>query len=170
MNAEVRQTLDGVVSHIGGAHREGQQRMAEIVWEALASTQHALIEAGTGTGKSLAYLVPAVMRAVTSGERVVISTATLALQRQILTKDAPVVVEAVAKGRREPSLALLKGWNNYVCLHKLSGGYPQETLFDPDPGAVETQNGGTSELAEEILRLRTFAEESETGDRDDLEG
>src|SRR5690625_3169524 len=141
--------------------------MAEVVWETITKGEHSLVEAGTGTGKSLAYLVPTLCWAAQGQGQAVISTATLALQRQILNKDAPAVVEALSQENgRTPSLALLKGWNNYICLHKLSGGYPQDTLFEPD----QPHEYPLSQLEEEIARLRTFAQNTETGDRDEVEG
>src|SRR5215217_1062228 len=130
---EVGPLLDLAVERLGGAPRDGQHAMAQAVAEALDRGEHLLVQAGTGTGKSLAYLVPAVRHAVREGERVVVSTATLALQRQVLTRDLPLVAEAVApRLPRPPALALLKGWHNYVCVHKATGGYPAEdsgTLF-----------------------------------------
>lgn len=167
MSHEVNQTLNRVIDGIGGAHRSGQQQMAEVVWETITKGEHSLVEAGTGTGKSLAYLVPTLCWAAQGQGQAVISTATLALQRQILNKDAPAVVEVLSQENgRAPSLALLKGWNNYICLHKLSGGYPQDTLFEPD----QPHEYPLSQLEEEIARLRTFAQNTETGDRDEVEG
>ena len=133
---------------------------------ALEAREHLLVQAGTGTGKSLGYLVPLLTHCAVSGVRGLVSTATLALQRQILVKDAPVAVDAVASATGvRLKVAVLKGWSNYACMHKLDGGYPTEgTLFeDRDIGA-----GPTGELGKEILRIREWISETTTGDRDDL--
>ena len=88
--------LDAVVAQMGGSTREGQASMVAEGTAALEDRQHLLVQAGTGTGKSVGYLVPLLTHCATNGVRGVVSTATLALQRQILVKDAPVVVDAVA--------------------------------------------------------------------------
>ena len=163
--------------------------MAQSVADAIDAREHLLVQAGTGTGKSLAYLVPAVRHAVLTDERVVVSTATLALQRQVMTRDLPLVAAAVAPQLpRAPQIALLKGWHNYLCVHKVAGGYPQDepvTLFDAlgegpgaadhpsatggeGPGAGATQDSGPGALGRQVLRLREWAAETTTGDRDDL--
>src|SRR5690606_15738086 len=109
--------LDAVVERLGGRRREGQRTMARAVAAAMERGEHLAVQAGTGTGKSMAYLVPAVHHAVTHGERVVVSTATLALQRQVLTRDLPLVASVVgARTSRPARYALLKGWHNYVCV------------------------------------------------------
>ena len=177
--AAVTELLDRAVAALGGGRREGQVTMARAVAEALGTGEHLLVQAGTGTGKSLGYLVPAIRHAVVADERVVVSTATLALQRQVLSRDLPLVVEAVTdRLPRPPQVALLKGWHNYVCVHKVAGGYPQDepgTLFDAvgePPGAAEHPAGGragtAAELGRQVVRLREWAEETSTGDRDDL--
>src|SRR5690625_7695936 len=99
----------------------------------MAGQRHLLVQAGTGTGKSLAYLVPALRHALVSGRPVVISTATIALQTQIVRKDLPQLVEALAPHLpRTPTFSLLKGRANYLCRHKLDGGIPA----DADAGAL----------------------------------
>lgn len=157
-----RDLLATVVGAVGGQRREGQEDMAVAVERALNEGEHLLVQAGTGTGKSLGYLVPAVARAVTHGERVVVSTATLALQRQIFTKDLPNVIDALEPvlGQRARA-ALFKGRSNYLCPHKMGGGYPDE-----EPGVLAI--GPTSELGKEVARLHEWSNETETGDRDDL--
>ena len=119
----VLDVLDVAVRSMGGSPRQGQTTMAREVAQTLADGTHLLVQAGTGTGKSLGYLVPAMVHAVQAGARVMVSTATLALQRQILTKDAPLAADAVEQvtGTR-PEVALLKGWQNYLCRHRLAGG------------------------------------------------
>lgn len=160
-----KDVLDAVVEAMGGARREGQERMATAVDEAIDRDGHLLVQAGTGTGKSIGYLVPALLKAVQDDSRVVVSTATLALQRQIVTSDAPRVADAIEKlTSKRPRVALLKGWNNYVCLRKAAGGYPEEdALLSRASGEY-----GASATGEEVVRLRDWAMSTDTGDRDDL--
>jgi len=167
--------LDAVVAAMGGTRREGQHEMARAVTETLDDGSHLLVQAGTGTGKSLAYLVPTLLKTVASGQRAVVSTATLALQRQILGHDLPTVTENLTTHLdREPEVALLKGWHNYVCKHKIAGGYPDDegTLFaaaEAGPTPAEDHPGQEQEsLGEQVVRVRAWAEETETGDRDEL--
>ncbi|MEW1550007.1 ATP-dependent DNA helicase [Streptomyces tsukubensis] len=155
--------LHAAVASVGGVERPGQVSMAEAVAEAVEDGSHLLVQAGTGTGKSLGYLVPSLAH----GERVVIATATLALQRQLVERDLPRTVEALHPLlRRRPEFAMLKGRSNYLCLHRLHEGVPQdeeEGLFDPFEAAAPT-----SKLGQDLLRLRDWADETETGDRDAL--
>lgn len=163
--ALARRVLARVVDAMGGSEREGQGRMVEEVARALGAGEHVMVQAGTGTGKSVGYLVPVLLDCATAGHRALVTTATLALQRQVLVKDAPVVVDAVeAETGTRPEVALLKGWNNYVCRHRVGGGYPgSEGLFD-----VAEATGPTSDLGQEVLRVREWAATTDTGDRDDL--
>ncbi|WP_030680475.1 ATP-dependent DNA helicase [Streptomyces sp. NRRL B-1347] len=155
--------LHAAVAAVGGTERPGQVTMAETVAEAIDDGSHALVQAGTGTGKSLGYLVPALAH----GERVVVATATLALQRQLVERDLPRTVDALHPLlRRRPDFAMLKGRSNYLCLHRLHEGVPQEEeegLFDQFEAAAPT-----SKLGRDLLRLRDWADETENGDRDDL--
>lgn len=163
--------LSAAVAAVGGTERPGQVAMAEAVAQAVADDCHLLVQAGTGTGKSLGYLVPALAQGAGSAPgqegRVVVATATLALQRQLVGRDLPRTVEALRPLlRRRPEFAMLKGRSNYLCLHRLHEGVPREEeegLFDP----VETV-GPSSKLGRDLLRLRDWADETETGDRDDL--
>ncbi|MCZ7457581.1 ATP-dependent DNA helicase [Streptomyces sp. WMMC940] len=164
--------LHAAVAAVGGVERPGQVTMAESVSEAIDDGSHLLIQAGTGTGKSLGYLVPALAH----GGRVVVATATLALQRQLVERDLPRTVDALHPLlRRRPEFAMLKGRSNYLCLHRLHEGVPQEEedgLFD-SPLAFGTGNptsatGPTSKLGQDLMRLRDWSDETETGDRDDL--
>lgn len=150
----------------GGVERPGQRQMAEAVAEAAETGRHLLVQAGTGTGKSLAYLVPALR---VEGP-VVISTATLALQSQLVDHDLPRLVDAVAPllGRR-PTFAVLKGRHHYACLAKLEGAAEEESpdaLFDS--GATQWL-GEAGRLGKQIQRIREWALESATGDRDELD-
>jgi ATP-dependent DNA helicase DinG len=162
-NPALTDLLHAAVTAVGGVERPGQVTMAEAVAEAIDNNTHLLVQAGTGTGKSLGYLVPALAH----GERVVVATATLALQRQLVERDLPRTVEALHPLlRREPQYATLKGRSNYLCLHRLHEGVPEEEgegLFDPFEAAAPT-----SKLGKDLLRLRDWADETETGDRDGL--
>jgi ATP-dependent DNA helicase DinG len=155
--------LHAAVTAVGGVERPGQVTMAEAVAQAVDDGTHLLVQAGTGTGKSLGYLVPALAH----GERVVIATATLALQRQLVERDLPRTVQALHPLlRREPQFAMLKGRSNYLCLHRLHEGMPQDEedgLFDQFEAAAPS-----SKLGQDLLRLRDWADETETGDRDGL--
>ncbi len=155
--------LHAAVTAVGGTERPGQVTMAEAVAEAVDDQSHLLVQAGTGTGKSLGYLVPALAH----GERVVVATATLAPQRQLVERDLPRTVESLHPLlRRRPQFAMLKGRSNYLCLHRLHEGVPQdeeEGLFDQFEAAAPS-----SKLGQDLLRLRDWSDETETGDRDDL--
>ncbi|EWT03455.1 ATP-dependent helicase [Intrasporangium oryzae NRRL B-24470] len=158
--------LHAAVSGVGGAERPGQVEMARAVAHAIDSGEHLLVQAGTGTGKSLAYLVPAVAHADETGRPAVVATATLALQAQIVDRDMPRVADALEPllGRR-PTYALVKGRRNYVCLNKLEGGFPDEEEGLFGIGQVDATAG---RLGAEVVRLREWASETESGDRDEL--
>jgi ATP-dependent DNA helicase DinG len=152
----------------GGCERPGQQRMAEAVAHAAATGEHLLVQAGTGTGKSLAYLVPALL---VEGP-VVVSTATLALQSQLVEHDLPRLAEAVEPllGRK-PTFAVLKGRHHYVCLARLESGTaeePADALFDTGGGGTRWL-GEAGRLGKQMQRLRDWAAKTETGDRDELD-
>jgi ATP-dependent DNA helicase DinG len=160
----VDELLTAAVDALGGEPREGQRRMARAVRQALLDRTHLAVQAGTGTGKSLAYLVPAIRHAVAADTTVVVSTATIALQRQLVDRDLPRLADALEPllGRR-PTFAILKGRRNYLCLHRLNGpedpGDPAEQLFDPF---------AVSALGRQVRRLHEWAAETDTGDRDEL--
>ncbi|MGV9714091.1 ATP-dependent DNA helicase [Gordonia sp. NPDC003424] len=155
--------LDSAVTALGGSRRGGQVRMASAVAHAIDTGEHLAVQAGTGTGKSLAYLVPAIRHAMESGRTVVVSTATIALQRQLIERDLPRLAAALAgQLGREPSFAILKGRGNYLCLNKIHSGTAEEPateLFD----AFELSRTGR-----EVTRLREWVSDTDTGDRDDL--
>ena len=92
---EVGGALAALVEQIGGQPRQGQEDMARAVAAAMADHRHLLVQAGTGTGKSYAYLVPALLHSSAAGERVLVSTATLALQRQLIGQDIPTALSAL---------------------------------------------------------------------------
>ncbi|MGH3347969.1 MAG: DEAD/DEAH box helicase, partial [Nocardioides sp.] len=129
----VRDALARAVEALGGQERPGQVQMAEAVAQALDSSDHLLVQAGTGTGKSLAYLVPSLL----NDERVVVATATLALQHQLVERDIPRLVETLPAGV-DASYAVLKGRSNYACLHRIREGVPddQGTLVDVPEGSL----------------------------------
>ena len=160
----VAELLDAAVTALGGTRREGQDEMAQAVRRAIASGEHVAVQAGTGTGKSLAYLVPAIRHAVERGSTVVVSTATIALQRQLVDRDLPRLSKALKPLLgRTPTFAILKGRRNYLCLHKLHGEGDDvddgDQLFDPF---------AISALGRSVKRVHEWAEDTETGDRDEL--
>ncbi|MEU5782529.1 ATP-dependent DNA helicase [Micromonospora lupini] len=156
----------------GGTARPGQQQMTTAIEECVTSGEHLLVQAGTGTGKSLAYLAPA----LTVDGPVVVSTATLALQSQLVDHDLPRLADAVEPllGRR-PTFAVLKGRHHYLCLARLDNSTedePEDTLFDAPasrPGGGTKWLGEAGRLGKQIERLRGWAEKTDTGDRDELD-
>lgn len=163
----VPELLATAVAALGGSERHGQQEMADAVARAFATDEHLVVQAGTGTGKSLAYLVPAIVHALRDDSPVVVSTATIALQRQLVDRDLPRLVDALADALpRRPQFALLKGRRNYLCLNKIHNGggeepedRPQDELFNPM---------AVSALGRDVQRLTEWAASTESGDRDDL--
>ena len=143
--------LAAAVAGIGGAERPGQVAMAEAVQHAIETGEHLAVQAGTGTGKSLAYLVPAIRHAITSKNTIVVATATIALQRQLIDRDLPRLVTALKPLLgREPVFAILKGRRNYLCLQRQRGGPaddPQDALFEP------IEDGQSSPLGRQVKRL-----------------
>ena len=156
LSAQVRKALDAAVTAIGGSPRDGQIEMAEAVANALTDRHHLMVQAGTGTGKSLAYIVPALVH----GRKVLVATATLALQRQLVERDLPAVVPALEKVLgRDITYAIYKGVGNYICLQKMNS-----TEDDPD-GEVLLE---VSSLGKDAQRLHAWAKTPGiTGDRDD---
>ena len=135
--------------------RDGQVQMAELVGDAIASNRHLVVQAGTGTGKTLAYLVPAIM----AGARVVVATATKALQDQLADKDLPFLEEHLDVNF---DWAVLKGRSNYVCLQRLS------EMSNADQGQLELETLAVTTQAE-IKKLAKWATSSPTGDAAELE-
>lgn len=156
----VDEALDAVVEALGGEYREGQHAMARAIAQGIATGTHVVVQAGTGTGKSLGYLVPAALHAV-EGNAVVVATATLALQRQLVERDLPRMAEALGDSLGRPvTFAVLKGRHNYVCLNKLRGAVPDddaEALFEAPRSA----------LGQQAVAVRAWAESTTTGDRDE---
>ncbi|CKW24523.1 ATP-dependent helicase DinG [Mycobacterium tuberculosis] len=165
----VPELLAIAVAALGGTRRRGQQEMAAAVAHAFETGEHLVVQAGTGTGKSLAYLVPAIIRALCDDAPVVVSTATIALQRQLVDRDLPQLVDSLTNALpRRPKFALLKGRRNYLCLNKIHNSVtasdhdderPQEELFDPV---------AVTALGRDVQRLTAWASTTVSGDRDDL--
>ena len=160
---DIATLLAAAVDGIGGAERPGQVKMAEAVGHAIDSGEHVAVQAGTGTGKSLAYLVPAARHAAAKGGAVVVSTATIALQRQLIDRDLPRLAAALEPLLgRAPTFAILKGRRNYLCVNRLRNGAaddPQEELFD---------HRSVTEIGRQVQRLQEWAARTDTGDRDEL--
>jgi ATP-dependent DNA helicase DinG len=164
--ADLDALLEAAVAGVDGTERPGQVEMAHAVAQAIDTGEHLLVQAGTGTGKSLAYLVPAVRHAIEGGKPAVVATATLALQAQIVDRDMPRVASALAPLLgRTPTYALVKGRRNYLCAHKLQGGFPDE---DDALLAVDQVSASVSRLGAEVVRLREWASTTQSGDRDEL--
>jgi ATP-dependent DNA helicase DinG len=142
----------------GGEVRTGQAEMAEAVGVAIATKRHLAVQAGTGTGKTLAYLVPAVL----SGERTVVATATKNLQDQLAGKDLPFLQEHLG---HPFEWAVLKGRSNYLCLQRLF------ELAAKDSAGEQLGLDGVAERApkDELVRLARWASETQVGDRAELE-
>ncbi len=170
-NPTVEQALAAVVNEIGGSPRDGQIEMANAVAQAFTSKKHLLVEAGTGTGKSLGYIVPALVRALDGVKadgrnRTIIATATLALQRQLIESDLPAATKAFAKETgKQISYAVLKGRHNYICLDRFHRG---PTDPDDDQDATLFQES-KSTLGRQAKKLRQWVEQTQTGDRDDYQ-
>lgn len=175
----VCRTLAAAVKRLGGTPRQGQEMMAIAVDHAFETGEHLLVQAGTGTGKSLAYLIPALVRVAQEPDRrVVVATATLALQAQLAHKDIPAAVAAVESVTgRSPKTAVLKGRSNYACLYKV-----RDAVGIDDQAALiggleiadalrESAAAPDSVLGAEVVALREWAEDQAEagllGDRDD---
>jgi ATP-dependent DNA helicase DinG len=171
----------------GGEARSGQVDMAEAVAESISSARHLVVRAGTGTGKTLGYLVPAIL----SGRRVVVATATRALQDQLAAKDLPFLARELD---RPFEWAILKGRSNYVCVQRLAelapaaetaagdgallAGTPVaapqragSTATAPGPGAAQLALDGLAERAdpEELTAIAAWAAITASGDRAELD-
>ncbi|HZQ30890.1 MAG TPA: ATP-dependent DNA helicase [Mycobacterium sp.] len=159
--------LASAVDALGGSERAGQVAMAEAVARAFETGEHLAVQAGTGTGKSLAYLVPAIARAVENDCPVVVSTATIALQRQLVERDLPRLADSLEGSLpRRPSYAILKGRANYLCLNKIHNG--SASSDGDDSAEVLFEPSATTALGRDVQRLTAWASTTETGDRDEL--
>ncbi len=148
--------LDTVTAALDACEvREGQHAMASMVETAIATKRHLVVQAGTGTGKTLAYLVPA----LTSGTKVIVATATKALQDQLATKDLPFLADHLGV---DFDFAILKGRSNYLCLQRL------QEMSDDGQGRLELDAMAVTTRAE-ITRLSDWAGSSVTGDQAELD-
>lgn len=177
LSQQASQALAAAVAALGGTSRPGQQTMSDQVAASLDDQVHLLVQAGTGTGKSLGYLIPAMIWAMQSKQTALVATATLALQAQLAHKDIPVAARAVASVLgREPRTQVLKGRSNYVCLLRVrdQAGPGQDSLL----GGAELVDvvrdsavDATSALGAEVLALREWADQQASdgglADRDD---
>lgn len=145
---------DGLIAkyHKNYEHRFGQVKMAEAVLKAFEEKKHLIVEAGTGTGKTLAYLVPAIAASLATNKRVVISTGTKNLQEQLMEKDIPFLQKIMPK---KFSAAYMKGRSNYACLYKIKKAESQPILE------------GLDEM-DYFDEVREWSRETETGDRTEL--
>ena len=134
--------------------RPSQVGMLGTVCDAFNGDGILAVEAGTGVGKSLAYLLPALSWAARNGERVVVSTNTINLQQQLMEKDIPLVKRVLAQDGLDPRVALVKGRGNYLCLHRLAEAAEETTLFEEPDG--------------ELAAIGEWALTTSTGDRTDL--
>ena len=156
--AEVAEALSRMRAALpAGEERPGQLAMAQAVALALAGRRHLVVQAGTGTGKSLGYLIPALL----SGRRVVVATATKALQDQLAGKDLPFLARHLGVPFE---YAVLKGRSNYLCRQRASelGGEGAEQL------GLEDLDESAGDAAKEVMRLVEWSRTSSTGDRADL--
>ncbi len=179
---------------VGGTPRPGQEEMAAEVTRALSEREHLLVQAGTGTGKSLAYLVPAFAHAL-QGRPVIVATATLALQRQLIDRDIPAIIAGLQPLTPRPlTAAVLKGRHHYVCRLRLAGAdsdpADRRRAGHADPRTADGQGASTGgeslegewldvplwtdsdpgggRLTAQAATVRAWADTTDTGDRDDL--
>ncbi len=156
----LERSLATVVSGLpgGGEVREAQELMSQAVQRAFASSRHLFVRAGTGTGKSLAYLLPA----ISSGRRVVVSTATKALQDQLAGKDLPAIAARLERSFR---FTVLKGRANYLCVQRI-----REAEVAGSQGELGTpeRGGHRGELSAQAVAVASWAKQTETGDRAEL--
>jgi ATP-dependent DNA helicase DinG len=145
---------DGLIarSHKSYEYREGQLEMANRVAEALDKKRHLIVEAGTGTGKTLAYLIPAIAAATKEKKRIVISTGTKNLQEQLMEKDIPFLQKVMPK---KFSAAYMKGRGNYACLYRIQKAEHQPIL------------DGVGQI-DQFDEVRRWSYDTQTGDRREL--
>ena len=159
---------EAVVQTVGGETRPGQLEMLHAVDKSLREKSHLLVQAGTGTGKSVAYLVPSIVYAMENKTCVVVSTATLALQQQLVGRDLPRIARALEPVMgRAPKFAVAKGRHHYICKARLFGNASMPEDDDDDSAALFASP--TTRLGKEAKRVRTWAMKTETGDREELE-
>lgn len=158
MSGTELEILQAAISGIKGTVRDGQQAMASSISQAMDDQVHLLVQAGTGTGKSLGYLAPILARLADSSDRIVVATATLALQTQLATKDIPAALAATQQATGDtPKTAILKGRTNYACLYRTrqDAQAAQAALIGAE---AWEQDSTTSEVGRQVLALREWVE------------
>jgi ATP-dependent DNA helicase DinG len=145
---------NGIISkfHENYEYRGGQLEMAEAITEAFENNRHLLVEAGTGTGKTLAYLIPAIAAAQARNKTIVISTGTKNLQEQLMEKDIPFLQKVLPK---KFSAAYMKGRGNYACIYRIQKAEHQPILDGLDQ-------------MDHFDKIRRWVNETDTGDRGEL--
>ncbi|MDP9179823.1 MAG: ATP-dependent DNA helicase, partial [Gemmatimonadota bacterium] len=146
--------INGLIAkfHENYEHRPGQIKMAEEIVKAFEAKRHLVVEAGTGTGKTLAYLVPAIAAALSTKKRVIISTGTKNLQEQLMEKDIPFLQKILPK---KFSAAYMKGRSNYACIYRIGKAEHQPIL------------GGLDEM-DHFDQVRRWSQTTSVGDRREL--
>src|ERR1039458_6375976 len=142
----------GILAHASGLHfefRPGQLQMALFVEKALIEGTHLIVEAGTGTGKTLAYIYPSLRFSMITGRRIILSTGTKSLQEQLFYKDVPFLESILGP----VNVCYMKGRNNYLCRQKLEDIHPA-SLFGPE--------------ALQFKIIQEWAKTTETGDRAEI--
>src|SRR5215207_5753625 len=157
MHDNLLQTVFGPGGLVARAHdkyeyRDGQVKMSEAITKAFEEKKHLIVEAGTGTGKTLAYLIPAIAYALGSKKRVIISTGTKNLQEQLMEKDIPFLQKILPK---KFTAAYMKGRSNYACLYRISKSENQPVL------------DGLDEM-NHFDQVRRWSLDTSTGDRREL--
>lgn len=167
MTSNVLDLLSLAVADLGGAPRPGQQKMATAVADAIDKEHHLAVQAGTGTGKSLAYLIPSIAAAMDSAYPVIVSTATIALQRQLVERDLPRLAKALEPELPRPlEFAIQKGRGNYLCLNKVSNAQTDSGVEEAEESLLDPSQ--LSATGAQVARLHEWAGETEDGDRDNL--
>jgi ATP-dependent DNA helicase DinG len=157
--ADVAAVLARVTAALPGREdRPGQLRMAELVADAIHTKRHLVVQAGTGTGKTLAYLVPVIVM----GQKCIVATATKALQDQLATKDLPFLAAELAELGHDVDWAVLKGRSNYLCLQRL------REMSQPATGQLELEEMSPLHRVE-ITKLAEWAGTTPTGDQAELD-
>ncbi|MCA1692835.1 MAG: ATP-dependent helicase, partial [Actinobacteria bacterium] len=159
--ASALQTLAAALDG-GGEVRAGQIAMAEAVAQAVRDERPLVVQAGTGTGKSWAYLTGALLGTADSGGRVIVATVTKALQDQLAGKDLPAI--AAIGLRSGLTWAVLKGRSNYLCRQAAL-----EATRESEAPALDLEGGTGSATGKEVARLVAWAQDSKTGDRAELD-
>lgn len=167
--SEVAEVFDPVSGSLAGLpayhYRESQQKMAEIIWRSIDGSQHAALEAGTGVGKTFAYLVPAIL----CGRRTIVSTGTKPLQDQIFDRDLPLLAKSLG---RPVEVVVLKGRSNYLCWHRLELASVDDSLSREDADIADalthwgrqSTSGDLSELADLDASPRLHVRVTSTAD------